>query len=85
MRWSVAVEIVSRRITILPEEGNHVLNHLRRKSKRLTKRTRGAVFVEYLLLVTLVGLGVIVGLATLRSALINELGDLAQAINAING
>ena len=48
------------------------------------ERRRGAVFVEYLLLVTLVGIGVIVGLATLRGALINELGDLANAINAIN-
>lgn len=48
------------------------------------KRSKGAIFVEYLLLVTLVGLGVIVGLAALRSALINELLDLANAINAIN-
>lgn len=45
---------------------------------------RGTVFVEYLLLVTLVGIGVIVGLAAVRVALINELNDLAQAINAIN-
>jgi pilus assembly protein Flp/PilA len=45
---------------------------------------RGTVFVEYLLLVTLVGIGVIVGLAAVRTALINELNDLAQAINAIN-
>jgi len=50
--------------------------------KRLVRR--GTVFVEYLLLVTLVGIGVIVGLATVRTALINELNDLAQAINAIN-
>ncbi|MDB5386207.1 MAG: hypothetical protein JWM11_1853 [Planctomycetaceae bacterium] len=48
------------------------------------KRSKGAVFVEYLLLVTLVGFGVIVGLAALRSALVNELMDLANAINAIN-
>ena len=48
------------------------------------KRSKGAVFVEYLLLVTLVGFGVIVGLAALRQALVNELLDLANAINAIN-
>jgi pilus assembly protein Flp/PilA len=48
------------------------------------KRSKGAIFVEYLLLVTLVGLGVIVGLAALRTALVNELMDLANAINAIN-
>lgn len=53
-------------------------------AKRLRRRRRGAVFVEYLLLVTLVGIGVIVGLATVRSALNNELNDLANAINAIN-
>ena len=53
--------------------------------KRLKKLVRrGTIFVEYLLLVTLVGIGVIVGLATVRMALINELNDLAQAINAIN-
>jgi hypothetical protein len=42
------------------------------------------VFVEYILLVTLVGIGVLVGLATLRTALVNELIDLANAINAIS-
>lgn len=52
--------------------------------KRLSKKFRGGVFVEYLLLVSLVGLGLIVGLTTLRSALLNELQDLADAINAIN-
>ena len=58
-----------------------------RKTKRLTsqaRRLRGSVFVEYILLVTLVGIGVLVGLATLREALVNELSDLANAINAIN-
>lgn len=40
--------------------------------------------MEYVLLVTLVGLGVIVGLAVVRSALVNELIDLSNAINAIN-
>ena len=45
---------------------------------------RGSIFVEYILLVTLVGIGVIVGLACLRVALVNELLDLANAINAIN-
>lgn len=52
--------------------------------QKKSKRSKGAVFVEYLLLVSLVGLGVIVGLVTVRSALINELQDLANAISAIN-
>jgi hypothetical protein len=47
------------------------------------RRREGSVFVEYLLLVTLVGLGVIVGLACVREALHNELLELAEAIEAI--
>lgn len=57
------------------------------RSKALRKQTtrrRGAIFVEYILLITLVGIGAIVGLACVRSALVNELLDLANAINAIN-
>lgn len=51
---------------------------------RLRKRVDGAIFVEYLLLLTLVGIGVIAGLAAVRSALLNELSDLANAIANIN-
>lgn len=47
-------------------------------------RRKGSIFVEYLLLVTIVGIGVIVGIACIRQALNNELFDLANAINAIN-
>ena len=50
---------------------------------RLRTEVHGSVFVEYLLLLTLVGIGVIAGLAAVRLALINELKDLADAINAI--
>lgn len=53
-----------------------IINHLRRD-------THGAVFVEYLLLLTIVGIGAIAGLATVRAALIGELFDLAEAIAAI--
>ncbi len=56
---------------------------LLRNAARLGRDTRGGVFVEYLLLCTIVGIGVIVGLATLKEALINELNDLAQAIGQI--
>jgi len=51
---------------------------------RLWKENRGGVFVEYILLLTIVGIGVIVGLAVLKDALINELHDLAIAIEAIS-
>lgn len=51
--------------------------------RRLREDRRGGVFVEYLLLLTIVGIGVIAGLATLRGALLNELLELAEAIAAI--
>lgn len=60
-----------------------MIRRLTRRLKRPSRRN-GSVFVEYLLLVTIVGIGVIVGLACLRVALVNELLDLANAINAIN-
>ncbi len=59
------------------------MKRLIHKVLRLRYDVRGAVFVEYLLLLTLVGIGVICGLATLRDALIAELNDLAEAITAI--
>jgi pilus assembly protein Flp/PilA len=60
------------------------LNCLWKTLRNLKSQVDGSVFVEYLLLLTLVGIGIIVGLCTLRNALINELNDLANAINAIN-
>jgi Flp pilus assembly pilin Flp len=57
---------------------------LRKLTGRLWTQVEGSVFVEYLLLVTIVGIGVIVGLACVKVALLNELFDLANAINAIN-
>ena len=61
-----------------------MLKRLTKRVRRANLRRRGSVFVEYILLVTLVGIGIIAGLATVRNALINELFDLANAINAIN-
>lgn len=55
-----------------------------RIARKLKRQVRGSIFVEYLLLATLVGIGVIAGLGTVRLALLNELQDLAAAINAIN-
>ena len=52
-------------------------------ARGLWRNEGGGVFVEYILLLTLVGLGGIVGLAVLRDALINELTQLAQAISNI--
>ncbi len=51
--------------------------------RKLRSCTEGSIFVEYLLLLTLVGIGVICGIAAVRVALVNELQDLAAAISAI--
>ncbi|MEW4561259.1 hypothetical protein AB1K70_01965 [Bremerella sp. JC770] len=48
--------------------------------RQLAGDCRGSVFVEYLLLLTIVGIGVIAGLATVRGSLLNELLELAEAI-----
>ncbi len=56
------------------------MKRLRTLITRLRTEVKGAVFVEYLLLLTLVGIGVIAGLAAVRTALLNELSELAQAI-----
>ncbi len=60
-----------------------VMKRLLATIKRLRDEVHGAVFVEYLLLTTLIGIGVICGLAVLKDALIAELGDLAAAIRQI--
>ena len=65
------------------------------KSTQLTRKVRntgrcnssfrrGSIFVEYVLLLTIVGIGVLVGLACIRTALVNELIDLATAIESLN-
>jgi len=51
-----------------------------RQLRRLVRDNSGSVFVEYLLLVTIVGIGAIAGLVTIRGALLSELVDLADAI-----
>ncbi len=55
----------------------------RKLRKTRPEKRKGSVFVEYILLLTIIGIGVIVGLVTVRTALVNELIDLADAINAI--
>ena len=55
----------------------------RRTKKKHANPRKGTVFVEYILLLTIVGIGVIVGLVCVRSALVDELIDLADAISAI--
>lgn len=47
-------------------------------------RRRGIVFFEYILLVTIIGIGAIVGLACVRYALVHELKDVAYSIHHIH-
>lgn len=56
---------------------------LRQLLRQLWQHTGGGIFVEYLLLMTIVGIGGITGLAVVRGALLNELLELANAIAAI--
>ncbi|PQO42158.1 hypothetical protein [Blastopirellula marina] len=53
---------------------------LKQQIRQLAVDCRGSVFVEYLLLLTIVGIGVIAGLAMVRGSLLNELLELAEAI-----
>ena len=64
---------------------NHAscLARLTRTLRGFAKDTRGNVFVEYLLLMSIVGIGGIAGLATVRGALLNELLELANSIAAL--
>jgi hypothetical protein len=53
--------------------------------RRLWNETDGAVQTAELVLIgTLLGIGAIVGLSTLRVAIVEELADTAAAISAIN-
>lgn len=49
-----------------------------------SRRRRGVLTLEWILLVTVIVLGVIGGLGAVRSATLGELFDLAQAITALN-
>ncbi len=71
----------------LCQDGQHFLmgpgstmTWFKQQIQQLADDCRGSVFVEYLLLVTIVGIGVIAGLATVRGSLLNELLELAEAI-----
>jgi len=56
---------------------------LSEQRRRRNALRRGSVVLEYLLLATSVGIGVIVGLAVVRDALVTELKDLAFAIRLL--
>jgi hypothetical protein len=59
-----------------------VIKRRGQRSKPASSRP-GSIFVEYILLLTLAGIGTIVGLVAVRGALVEELKDLAAAIRAL--
>ena len=59
------------------------MNNFHKETASHCPRRRGVVTAEYLLLVTLIGIGVLVGLATLRNAIVAELTDCATAVSNI--
>lgn len=60
-----------------------IRNRLAAMATEVLVRRRGSVALEYLLLATIVGIGIISGLACVRNALVAELKDLAQAIRVL--
>jgi len=59
------------------------MKRMTRLFRQLRAQVDGSVVVEYLIMLTLIGIGVIAGLATVRTALLVELQELAAAIDAI--
>ena len=54
------------------------------KSRSGSRRRRGVLTLEWVLLITVVIIGIIGGLGAVRGAILGELQDLAQAIEALN-
>ncbi|MCE9556853.1 MAG: hypothetical protein K8T91_26190 [Planctomycetes bacterium] len=48
------------------------------------RRRRGMLTVEWILMITVVVIGIVGGLACVRNAILTELHDLAGAITALN-
>jgi hypothetical protein len=53
-----------------------------RRFKR--SRRRGEITIEWIMLVTILGIGTVGGLAVARNAMLSELKDIAQAIAHYN-
>ena len=57
---------------------------MKRQLLRLWTETDGVLSFEWVLLVTLLTIGIVSGLAGARDAIIDELGDVAEAAQAFN-
>jgi len=54
------------------------------KIRRSSRKRRGVLTLEWVLLVTVIVIGIIGGLGAVRSAMLGELTDLANAIGQLN-
>ena len=54
------------------------------KPRQATRRRRGVLTLEWILLVTVIVIGIIGGLGVVRNATVGELRDLAEAITHLN-
>lgn len=54
------------------------------KPRQQTRRRRGVLTLEWILLVTVIVIGIVGGLAVVRTATLGELQDLAEAITHLN-
>ena len=52
--------------------------------QKTAKSRRGVLTLEWILLVTVMVIGILGGLALVRNAVVAELQDLANAVSAIN-
>ena len=59
------------------------MRNVKRKGKRSNRR-RGVLTFEWILLISLLVIGIIGGLSAVRNALLCELHDLEECIEAIN-
>jgi flagellar basal body-associated protein FliL len=49
-----------------------------------SKKRRGVLTLEWIIIITVVVIGVIGGLGAVRQAIVSELVDLAEAVQALN-
>ena len=54
------------------------------KPRQQSRRRRGVLTLEWILLVTVIVIGIIGGLGVVRNATLGELTDLAEAITHLN-
>lgn len=58
--------------------------YLRFIAERFWRRDRGVLSYEWILLITVVAVGVVGGMTAARDAIISELGDIAGAIVSVD-